>query len=112
MNDDTQITFVDNVWESCSETKEEAELKKLKAQMMVVIREMIISNGWTAAHTAKMLGLTQPRTSNLINGQISKFSLDALYKIMVTCRVSLDLKMSDKGQVSCDVTMQPVNDAA
>lgn len=105
MNEDTQFTFADSVWDSCSEKKKEAALVKLKAQMAYVIRNIITTNGWNVNQTAKSLGLSQHRTRNLINGEISKFSLDALYKIMVACQVTLNLKTSDKSDFSCDVIM-------
>lgn len=100
----TEFTIVSNVWESCSASPEEAMVNKLKAQMVIVIREMIVANGWNQPTAARYLDLTQPRISNLINGQISKFSIDNLYKIITKLGYMIDFKMSEgkpSGAVEC-----------
>ena len=89
------FTKVDNVWESSAKTPEEAKLLELKAQMMIVIKELIGSNGWNQSEAAKNLHITQPRVSNLINGQVSKFSLDTLYELLVLCGYNFELNIAD-----------------
>lgn len=51
---------------------------ELRATMMIAIRDMIESKGWSQKESADNLGVTQPRISNLVNGKIDKFSLDML----------------------------------
>lgn len=93
-----EITIVSNVWESCSDTPEEAMVKQMKAQMMIVIRELIISNGWNQKAASENLGITQPRISYLTNGQISKFSIDNLYKLLFKCGYKFEISMGDEGE--------------
>jgi predicted XRE-type DNA-binding protein len=93
----TEFTRVSNVWESSSESQEEAMAKKLKAQLVISIRGVIASNGWNQAAAAENLGITQPRVSNLVNGQISKFSIDNLYKMLIKCGYMLDITSDSEG---------------
>ncbi|MEY8197985.1 MAG: helix-turn-helix transcriptional regulator [Colwellia sp.] len=89
------FTKVSNVWESSAKSPEEAKLLELKAQMMIVIRELILSNGWNQTEAAKQLKITQPRVSNLTNGQVSKFSLDTLYELLAICGYNFELSLVD-----------------
>ncbi len=89
------FTKVSNVWESSAKSPEEAKLLELKAQMMIVIRELISSKGWNQVEAAKQLKITQPRVSNLTNGQISKFSLDSLYEMLAICGYNFELSIVD-----------------
>ncbi len=45
---------------------------------------MIAANRWTQQHAANLCGLTQPRISDLLRGNVSRFSLDALVNITAT----------------------------
>jgi predicted XRE-type DNA-binding protein/uncharacterized Zn-binding protein involved in type VI secretion len=45
------------------------------------IKTMIAANRWTQQHAASLCGLTQPRISDLLRGNVSRFSLDALVNI-------------------------------
>lgn len=103
------FTRVSNVWESSAKTPEEAKSLEFKAQMMIVIRGLIISNGWNQSEAAKHLHITQPRVSNLINGQVSKFSLDTLYEILGLCGYNFELSLEDGIP---DISVKPSNEAA
>lgn len=45
------------------------------------IKAAIAANRWTQQHAAGLCGLTQPRISDLLRGNVSRFSLDALVNI-------------------------------
>lgn len=64
------------------ETPEMASKLVLKADLMIMIRDIIIQLGWTQLEAADHLGVSQPRISDLINGKIDKFTLDALFTIL------------------------------
>jgi len=49
---------------------------------MIAIEQRITEEGWTQAEAAAHLHLTQPRVSDLLNGKITKFSLDALVNML------------------------------
>jgi predicted XRE-type DNA-binding protein len=88
-------TRVSNFWESSAKSSAEAKSQELKAQLMIVLRELIHNKGWNQAKAAEVLGITQPRVSYLINGQISKFSMDKLYEFLTLCGYDFELSIHD-----------------
>lgn len=66
--------------------QEEAENLRVRASLMVAVRDHIRRHGWTQRQAAEVCGLTAPRMSDLMNGRIAKFSLDALVKIAASLR--------------------------
>ncbi|MEP9390803.1 XRE family transcriptional regulator [Gordonia sp. VNQ95] len=67
-----------SVWDDIMDTPAEAENMRVRAALMRAVRERITTFGWSQTVTATNLGITQPRVSELMNGRVSKFSLDAL----------------------------------
>ncbi|MGD1918455.1 MAG: helix-turn-helix domain-containing protein [Pleurocapsa sp.] len=47
----------------------------LKADMTIMIRDIIEQQGWTQKEAAERLRVTQPRISDVVNGKIGKFTL-------------------------------------
>ncbi|WP_430461086.1 XRE family transcriptional regulator [Thalassolituus sp. LLYu03] len=72
------ITLVDNVWDSCSESKEEAELNREKARLLIRVRERIVEAGWTPSEAAARLSLSDRQLQALMDGQVSEFSHEQL----------------------------------
>lgn len=72
-----------NVFTDLCFSAEEATLLKLRADLMASLRQTIESNGWTQAHAADVLGIGQPRVSDLMRGKWEKFSLDMLITLAV-----------------------------
>ena len=70
-----------NIFEAIDDNPELAEEWQTRADLMIVIRDIIKDKGWKQTEAAEQLGLTQPRVSNLINGKIEKFSID----LLMTC---------------------------
>jgi len=61
--------------------KDEAERLKLRAYLMMRIKDVYKKSGTTQAKAAKRLGLTTPRFNALLKEKIGLFSLDALVNI-------------------------------
>ena len=57
-------------------------LLSLKSKLMMIVTSLIRENDWTQAEAAKAIGVSQPRISNLMNGKISKFSIDMLIEML------------------------------
>ena len=70
-----------SVWDAIADTPEEAANLGLRSELMYEIVTIIKQNGWTQAVTAKHCGVTQPRINDLLQGRISRFSIDALVNI-------------------------------
>lgn len=85
MNEDESIATnrgSDNVFEDLDFKTEEAANLKIRADLMLDLRQYIQEHGWTQEQAAVFLGETQPRISNLMNGEISRFSVDKLLNLI------------------------------
>ncbi|VAW51026.1 Helix-turn-helix motif [hydrothermal vent metagenome] len=68
----------DNIFDAVTDNAEEALELQTRADLMIVLRDIIDEKNWTQKEAGKQLGLTQPRVSDLKNGKIRKFSIDML----------------------------------
>ncbi len=84
----------DNVFEDLGFDRAEAANVKIRADLMIELREYIKARGWTQAEAADFFGETHPRISNLLKGEISRFSIDKLINMLARAglRVSLETK--------------------
>lgn len=77
-----KIQTFDNVFDAISDTPEQAENMKIRAQLMTVLNTWIEKQGFNQAEAAAALGVTQPRISELARGKIQIFSVDKLIAMM------------------------------
>lgn len=92
---ETKITYgSDNVFEDVGFEAEEAANLRIRADLLLDLREYIRTRGWTQAEAAAFFGETQPRISNLLKGEISRFSIDKLINMLARAgiRVRLETK--------------------
>jgi predicted XRE-type DNA-binding protein len=54
----------------------------LKADLTIMIRDIIENRGLTQKEAAEKLSVTQPRVSDIVNGKIDKFTLDMLFSML------------------------------
>jgi predicted XRE-type DNA-binding protein len=71
-----------NVFEDLGFEKEEATNLKIRADLMLDLRKFIELQKWTQAEAAMFFGETQPRISNLLNGDIERFGIDKLVQML------------------------------
>ena len=83
-----------SVWDAIADTPQQAANLRVRAELMQQIAELIQSKGWKQVEAAERCGVTQPRINDLLQGRVSRFSLDALVNIATALgkRVSLGLK--------------------
>ena len=84
--------MVDSVFYDIADTPDEAANLTARGLLMVAIEERITEEGWTQAEAAVRLRVTQPRISDLMNGKISKFSLDALVNMLAPVGLAFDVR--------------------
>lgn len=72
-----------NVFEDLRFSQEEAANLRIRADLMHDLRRFIAQQGWTQEQAAQYFGETQPRISNLVRGEIDRFSVDKLIKMLV-----------------------------
>ncbi|MEA3285550.1 MAG: helix-turn-helix transcriptional regulator [Synergistota bacterium] len=80
-----------NVWDALEDSPQRATNLTLRSSLMIGIAEKIKKSGWTQAEAAKVCGITQPRMNDLLQGKISKFSLDALVNIATATGQKVEL---------------------
>lgn len=71
-------------------------LHDLKERAARELGQVIRARGWTQARTADYLGVSQPRISNLLKGQIDKFTLDMLVTMLVGLDRPVELNFPDR----------------
>ena len=83
-----------NVFRDLGFSGDEAESLKLRAELMVNLQKVITARGLKQAETAELLGVTQPRVSDLMRGRIDLFSIDKLIDMLARfgIRVKLELR--------------------
>jgi len=72
----------DNVFADLGFEPEEAMNLKVRADLMLDLQAYIRTQGWSQKEAAAFLGETQPRISNLMNGEIGRFSVDKLINLL------------------------------
>ena len=86
-----------NVFEDLGFEGGEAENLRVRARLMAPLERSIRERGITQAEAARELGTTQARISELMNGKIQAFSIDAL------------INMLDRAGLEVNVDVQPKN---
>jgi len=71
-----------NVFRDLGFTSEEAEHLKIRSDLMIQLQKLIAARGLRQAQAAKILGVTQPRVSDLLRGRIDLFSTDAIIDML------------------------------
>jgi predicted XRE-type DNA-binding protein len=65
----------DNVFKDLGFGAEEAAKLKIRADLIISLQRFIKSQNWMQAEAANFFGETQPRISNLMNGDIDRFAI-------------------------------------
>jgi predicted XRE-type DNA-binding protein len=105
--------MADSVFYDLAETPQEAANLTARGLLMIAIEQRIREEGWTQAEAAARLHVTQPRVSDLLNGKISKFSLDALVNMLPPVGLVFDVRPVDHPPAAAakKVKGNPVNRA-
>lgn len=78
----------DSVWDALEDTPQEAASMKARAELMRGLQAWIKREALTQSAAAGLLGVTQPRVSDLVRGRINLFSIDALIDMAATAGLS------------------------
>jgi len=96
MNDTdmTLTTSSGNVFLDLGFDPAEAEVMKMRAEVMIQTALKLKEHGWTQAEAARHLGITQPRVSRLLKGKAEDFSLDMLLTLAARAGLHPELRLS------------------
>lgn len=67
-----------NIFKDLGYSDKEAASRLVRSELMQTARETIEMKGLTQQEAAKLLGIHQPRVSDLFQGRLSKFSIETL----------------------------------
>lgn len=89
-----EFTYFEDAWEALGLPAEAAENLRIRSHAMIHLREIVKKRRLKQASAAKLLGVSQPRISDLMRGHIEKFSIDALIEMLSRAgyRVHLSLE--------------------
>lgn len=66
---------------------------RARSLLMSAVITHIEKNGLTQAQAARLLGVTQPRISDLMRGKIDLFSLDTLVNMLAAAGMKVEMKL-------------------
>ncbi|MEK9133618.1 MAG: XRE family transcriptional regulator [Pseudomonadota bacterium] len=71
-----------NVFADLGFDKETAENLRIRADLMIELRDVIQRKSLTQAQAAKLFRVSQPRISDLVRGKIALFTIDMLVNML------------------------------
>lgn len=77
-----------------------AEHLLVRTDLMIRLEKELGSRGLTQAQAAKLLGVTQPRVSDLLRGRVELFSADALIDMLARLGIKVRVVASTRQRVA------------
>ena len=82
-----------SVWDAIEDKPEEAENMKLRSVLMTELKNYLIRENLNQSEAATLLGVTQPRVSDLMRGKINLFGLDALVNMATAAGLHIEMRV-------------------
>lgn len=82
-----------SVWDAIEDTPEDAENMKLRSILMTALKNHLTRTNMSQVQAAKLLGVTQPRVSDLMRGKINLFGLDALVNMATAAGLHIEMRV-------------------
>ena len=83
-----------NVFTDLGFPPEKTALLSMRADLMAQLRLAVDKRNWTQMETAKALGVSQSRVSDLMRGKWDKFSLDMLVTLAARAGLHCELRLA------------------
>ena len=83
----------DNIFDDLGFEVEEAVNLKIRADLILDLQKHIKQQEWTQQEAADFFNETQPRISNLMNGDIERFSIDKLVQMIVKAGMKIKVEI-------------------
>jgi predicted XRE-type DNA-binding protein len=81
-----------NVFRDLGFAEADAESLRIRSELMARLRKLIEEGGLTQVRAARLLGVSQPRVSDLVRGRIELFSIDALVNLLARAGMRVTVK--------------------
>jgi predicted XRE-type DNA-binding protein len=85
-----------NVFRDLGFSGEEAEYLEVRAELMLNLQKVITARRLKQVEAAHLLGVTQPRVSDLMRGRIDLFSIDTLIDMLARLGVRTRLVLQPR----------------
>ena len=82
-----------SVWDAIEDTPAQAENMKLRSTLMMALKDHIARESLSQAQAARLLGVTQPRVSDLMRGKVDLFSLDTLVNMLASAGLHVEMRV-------------------
>jgi predicted XRE-type DNA-binding protein len=82
-----------SLWDAIEDTPWQAENIKLRSALMMVLSDHIAQAGLSQSQAVKLLGVTQPRVSDLARGKIDLFGLDTLVSMAAAAGLHVEMRV-------------------
>ena len=69
----------------------EAEHLLLRSNLMLMLERLIADRKLTQVQAARLLGVSQPRVSDVVRGRVERFTIDALVEMLARAGVRLNI---------------------
>jgi predicted XRE-type DNA-binding protein len=89
-----------NVYKDAGFPAVEAAHLQIRTDLMLQIERILRDEGLTQVKAAKVLGISQPRVSDLVRGRIESFSIDALVEMLARLGVTVTLRTKRSHRVA------------
>ena len=80
-----------NVYLDLGFSQAEAECLLLRSQLMLMVERLIANRKLTQVQGARLLGVSQPRVSDVVRGRVERFTIDALVEMLARAGVRLEI---------------------
>ena len=82
-----------SVWDAIEDTPAQAENMRLRSALMMALTDHIARKALSQSQAAKLLGVTQPRVSDLMRGKIELFGLDTLVNMAAAAGLHIEMRV-------------------
>ena len=82
-----------SVWDAVEDTRDQAAMMELRSALLIALKAHIVRAKLSQADAAQLLGVTQPRVSDLMRGKINLFGLDTLVNMSSAAGLQIELKI-------------------
>lgn len=82
-----------SIWDAIEDTPEEAENMKLRSILMTALKNHFPRTEMSQIKAARLLGVTQPRVSDLMRGKIDLFDLNALVNMATAAGLHIEIRV-------------------
>lgn len=83
----------------------DAEELKAKADLVIRIIQIIDQRGLKQVEAAEIMGIDQPKVSQLMNGKLDGFSMERLYRFLNALGMDIEIVVKPKPRTRKDATL-------